>query len=148
MRLTVLLVSMALLASQPPAACAAEAEPKTCLDLRKAGGQTTLSGVLTVQLFAGPPNYESIAGGDAEERAFILELPRRLCATDGEFISPATSFDRVQVSASDEAVLGVLRAAVGSTVTVRGEAFGAHTGHHHAPLVLMATQATAASEVR
>ncbi len=107
-----------------------------------------MSGVLTVQLFAGPPNYESIAKGDAEERAFILELPRRMCANDGEFIAPTVLFDRVHISAADDAILSVLKAAVGRTVTIRGEAFGAHTGHHHAPLVLLADQVTVMSKGR
>lgn len=147
MRLTVVLVLMALLGSPPHLAFAAEAPPKTCIDLTKAGSQVTLSGFLTVQLFAGPPNYEGIAQGDAEERAFILELPKRLCATDGEFISPTMTFDRVHLSAPDDAILGVLQVSVGRAVTVRGEAFGAHTGHHHAPLVLMANQMTVAGKV-
>lgn len=148
MRLTLALASMALLVIQPPAAWATEAEPKPCIDLTKADSKATLSGRLTIQLFAGPPNYESIARGDAEERAFILELPERLCATDGTFIGPSTPFDRVHVSASDDVMLGVLKAAVGNTVTVRGEAFGAHTGHHHAPLVLMADQVNVDQKVR
>ena len=142
----VLLAFLTSLAAETPA-MAADAQ-KTCINLTKAGAQATVSGVLTVQLFAGPPNYESIARGDAEERAFIIELPRRLCADDGEFIRPTILFDRVHVSASDEAILGVLKSAVGRTVTVRGQAFGAHTGHHHAPLVLMAEQATVAGKVR
>lgn len=146
MRLIVVLASLALLAAETPAMAADEQQ--TCINLTKAGARATVSGVLTVQLFAGPPNYESIARGDAEERAFVLELPRRLCADDGEFIRPNTHFDRVHVSASDEAILSVLKAAVGRTVTVRGEAFGAHTGHHHAPLVLMADQVTVAGKVR
>jgi hypothetical protein len=144
MRLTLVLVSMALLGGHAPPAFAAEAPTKTCIDLTKAGGKAMLSGILTVQLFAGPPNYESIPRGDAEERAFILELPRRLCASHGEFISATTAFDRVHVSASDDAILGVLKAAVGRTVIVRGEAFGAHTERHHAPLVLMADQVSVA----
>ena len=146
MRLTAVLISIGLLAGQ--SSWAAEAEPKTCVDLTKTGSQATLTGVLRVQLFAGPPNYESIAQGDAEERAFILELPERLCASGGEFISATLPVDRVHVSTTDRAILGVLNATVGKTVTVRGEAFGAHTGHHHAPLVLMASQVTVAGKDR
>lgn len=101
-----------------------------------------MSGVLTVQLFAGQPNYENIAKGDAEEKALILELPKRMCADDGEFIDSSTTFDRVHVSSSVPALLDVLNAAVGRHVTVHGEAFGAHTGHHRAPLVLFADEVT------
>ena len=116
--------------AQPPAVA------KPCLDLLKEHSKVTLSGALTVQLFAGPPNYESIAKGDTEEQAFILELPTRLCANDGAFIEASKKFDRVHLSSSVPAILKVLDAAVGRNVTVRGEAFGSHTGHHNAPLEL------------
>lgn len=125
---------------------AAQPQHKGCLNFTGVRSQAAMSGILTLQLFPGPPNYESVAEGDAEERAFILELPRRMCANDGEFILPATLFDRVHISASDDAILSVLGAAVGRSVTVRGEAFGAHTGHHHAPLVLFAEQVTVVSK--
>lgn len=118
-------------------------EEERCLDLTAPKAKATLSGLLTVQIFAGPPNYESVAGGDTEERTFILELPKRLCASDGEFIEDSTKFDRVQVSSSDPGLMGVLEAAQGHQVTVHGEAFGAQTGHHHAPLVILADQVTA-----
>lgn len=113
-----------------------------CIDLKKPHASATVTGVLTVQTFAGPPNYESIASGDAEERAFILELPTRMCADDGEFIDNSTTFDRVHVSSSVPALLDILDAAVGRRVIVHGEAFGAHTGHHRAPLVISADQVT------
>ncbi|MBX3484208.1 MAG: DUF4431 domain-containing protein [Phenylobacterium sp.] len=37
---------------------------------------------------------------------------------------------------------------MGRTVTVRGKAFGAHTGHHHAPLVPIADRVTVAGAAR
>lgn len=120
----------------------AAAQPQSCIDLRKSDAKATVSGKLTSRMFAGPPNYESIAKGDAKEGALILELPRPMCANDGEFIDGSTKFDRVHVSSSIPALLTVLNAAVGRQVTIRGEAFGAHTGHHRAPLVLFADQVT------
>ena len=113
-----------------------------CMNLKRPHAEATVSGVVTIQLFAGPPNYESVAKGDAEEKALILELPKRICADDGEFIERSTRFDRVHVSSMVPALLDVLNAAVGRHVTVRGEAFGAHTGHHRAPLVLFADEVT------
>jgi hypothetical protein len=110
------------------------------MDLRKPDAKATISGELTFQNFAGPPDYESIANGDAEEKALILELPRRVCANDGDFIEGTTKFDRVHVGFNSPALLDVLNAAVGRRVTVRGEVFGAHTGHHRAPLVLFADE--------
>lgn len=115
-------------------------EPGRCLDLRKPHAAATVTGILTVRTFAGPPNYESIAKGDAEEKALILELPTPACADDGEFIDSSKNFDTVHVSSSIPAILNTLNAAVGRRVTIHGEAFGAHTGHHHAPLVLFADE--------
>ena len=126
------------------AACANAATPAgtaECLDLLK-DSRVTVSGRLTTQLFAGPPNFESIAQGDAEERAFILELPSRLCANDGDFIEPTESFDRVHLNGAEAAISAVLNSVVGRNVTVRGEAFGSHTGHHHAPLVMLVEEVT------
>ncbi|MCR5877824.1 DUF4431 domain-containing protein [Phenylobacterium sp. J367] len=97
-----------------------------------------LSGGLTIQAFPGPPNYEGVAHGDVEERVFILALPKAMCADDGLFIDATTGFDRVQVSAADDEVAGALVSAVGRRVALEGTAFGAHTAHHHAPLLLLA----------
>lgn len=115
----------------------ADSSPEdACIDLEDQG-EITLAGKLTTQLFAGPPNYESIAAGDSEERAFILELSDRICVEDtAGFTDPGVRFDRVHVTANSEEDLVLLRSAVGRDVTVTGEGMGAHTGHHRAPLVL------------
>lgn len=127
------------------ASCAPEGEinpSSQCIDLKVQNAKAAVSGLLTQQVFAGPPNFQSIAKGDAEELALILEMPQRLCADDGEFIDGSKSFDRIQVSSDDPALINVLNAAVGRQIKVEGEAFGAHTGHHHAPLVLLAEKIT------
>jgi len=113
-----------------------------CVDATKSNTAVTVSGRLTIQLFAGPPNYESVANGDAEERVFILELPRRICFPDGEFADGSEQFDRVHVSTTDAGLLPVLRAGVERNVVVTGEAMGSHTGHHRAPMVLFAKSVT------
>jgi hypothetical protein len=122
--------------------CAQAAPPISCLDLKGPEAKATIAGKLTIQIFAGAPNYESIAKGDDEEQAFIIELPERMCADDGDFIEPSEPFDRVQVSSYQDELRRVLSASVGREVVVRGEAFGAQTGHHHAPLVLFAEEVT------
>lgn len=100
----------------------------------------TVSGRLTVQLFAGPPNYESVAAGDTEERAYILELSERICVDDKEgFADPTVTIDRAHISA-DQRLIPTLASAIGHSVTVSGEGFGAHTGHHRAPLVIIADE--------
>jgi hypothetical protein len=126
-----------ILSAVAPLFASSASEPPGCIDLKKPQATAVVAGVLTVQNFAGPPNYESVAKGDAEEKALILKLAGRVCADDGEFISSTTRFDRIHLTSSDPALLDLLNAAVGRHVTVHGEAFGAHTGHHRAPLVLL-----------
>ena len=125
------------LISCAPAADAPSDEQSACLNIVPPQTDATVAGKLTIQLFAGPPNYESIASGDAEEQTLILELPERMCANDGDFIEPSEWFDRVQLSSEDPGIRILLNSAVGRDITVRGEAFGSHTGHHHAPLVML-----------
>ena len=110
-----------------------------CISVADPQARVTVSGNLKLQIFPGPPNYESVAGGDEEERTFIIELPRTACIKDGgDFADPSQRFMAVHVSANEERLMAVLRASVGRHVTVSGEGFAAHTGHHHAPLVVLA----------
>lgn len=129
---------VALAAAAPISLAAAQSEE--CLDLRAPDAKVTLKGKLTRRVFAGPPSYESIAKGDAEEVAFILKLPHPVCADDGEFIDGSAPFDRVHVKYLSSSGLAELRAAVGRDVIVTGAANGAQTGHDHAPLVVYADE--------
>lgn len=114
-----------------------------CISVANSTSRVTVSGRLTLQLFPGPPNYESIASGDAEESTFIVELPYAVCIDDGgDFADPSERFVTVHVSGNEDVFLNVLRAAVGRKVIVEGEGFASHTGHHHAPLVVLADRIT------
>lgn len=132
------LVGVALAAGIAACSSAAPDARGDCIDLSGQNATATLSGHLAKRSFAGPPNYSSIANGDAEEMAYILELDAPACAFDGTFIDDSTPFATVHVSAHDGTTLDALESAVGRDATVSGEAFGGHTGHHHAPLVLLA----------
>ena len=122
----------------PGAAGTAADDTARCVQGSPPDVLVTLAGRLTLQTFAGPPNYESIERGDSEEKVFILKLPRRICFEDGEFADGSERFDRVQVHAMEPELIRTLRQAVRREVTVAGRAVGAHTGHHHAPMVLFA----------
>jgi hypothetical protein len=79
--------------------------------------------------------------------------PSRFCASGDEFVDPRDKFSQVQ---NFSRVLGTKRAAVLSrdlrrwigkpSCPWRGPSpFGAHTGHHHAPLMLPITRISIAS---
>jgi hypothetical protein len=115
-----------------------------CIDLKQT---STLSfeGTLSYSIFAGPPNYEDVRKGDTPEPTYILKLDAPICATGDEFLNPNDRFDKIQVYPADSGVAGRLlsrdlRRLAGRRVMVEGNsAFGAHTGHHHASLLLPVT---------
>ncbi|CAM3078445.1 hypothetical protein SPAN111604_02675 [Sphingomonas antarctica] len=113
-----------------------------CLNIKSGHSAITLSGTLSRHVFPGPPNYESVRHGDAAEPTYILRLPKRICADDGDFIGPDSRFDRVHISSAILTMFPALHAAIGKRVTVSGVAFGAFDGHHHAPLVMLIDRLT------
>ena len=70
------------------------------------------------------------------ERPYILPLQAPAClAGDGEF-DRVDSTTTVQIYSSNAKVLASIRALVGKSIRVVGNPFGAHTAHHHAPIVM------------
>jgi len=105
-----------------------------CINVADVRARVVAVGRLTNGTFSGP--YRT-------ERAFILELPHAICIDDGgDFADPAERFSKVHVSATSDALLKVLSVSVGRVVSVSGEGFASHTGHHHAPLVVLADKIT------
>jgi len=77
---------------------------------------------------------------DRPESAFILRLPELACldAEDPDFrVKDAES---IHVYGADEAVHARIEQLAGKGVVVRGRPFGAHTSHHHAPIVMEVTE--------
>jgi hypothetical protein len=73
---------------------------------------------------------------DRPETAYILRLPVATClsAKDPEFRVERTR--TIHVYSSDDKVRARIDHFVGKDVMVRGRPFGAHTAHHHAPIVM------------
>jgi hypothetical protein len=112
-----------------------------CLDVRQSTG-LIFEGFLAHHIFPGPPNYEDVRRGDQPEPAYILQLDQPVCATGDEFVNENKKIDRVQIypgqeSSTSRRLWKEMRRMVGQRVSVEGKsAFGAHTAHHHAPLLL------------
>ena len=142
MNARILVSSMLLIFAPQPFAIAQVTGTQTsevCISVADPKSKVSVSGRLTLQLFPGAPNFESIAAGDVEEQTFIVELPHAACIDDGgDFADPAEKFVTVQVSGAQDRLSAVLKAAVGRKVIIEGEGFASHTGHHHAPLVVIA----------
>jgi hypothetical protein len=107
----------------------------SCYDLSKRQ-PSQLEGVLVAVIFAGPPNYEDVQKGDSPEPGYILQLPNNVCTEGDDFADPNNSFNEVQLFADSEAVSRELQKYQNTRVVVNlNDAFAAHTGHHHRPLV-------------
>ena len=91
-----------------------------------------LTGVLERVTFAGPPNYESVAKGDAAETYFVLRLPESVCIDDPS--QGRVSATKVQLLL-DRGQYSRYRGQVGKRVTLSGVLWPAETGHHHTPLM-------------
>jgi Domain of unknown function (DUF4431) len=80
------------------------------------------------------------------EPTFILNLDTPICATGDDYVSPDKRVEKIQVYPAESGVTGLilsrdLRRFVGKRVVVEGNSpFGAHTGHHHASLLLPITK--------
>ena len=121
----------------------------SCIELKQARS-FRFEGVLTRRIFPGPPNYENVRKGDRPEPAYILRLQKPVCLAGDDFINPNRQVDRVQIFPDDlgeaKPLWEALRKLIGKSVVVEGtKPFGAHTGHHHAPLLLPITKIAIAS---
>jgi len=121
--------------------------PSTSKCLRYEPEQVVLRGVIQRVTFPGPPNYESIANGDARETSWLLKLDHAACveATENDAIDVAYSgIRRVQlVLEGDE--YEQQKNLVGRRVEAVGTLFGQHTGHHHTEVLLEVVELRAAS---
>ena len=111
-----------------------------CIDV-SSRNPIELSGRLSHRVFPGPPNYEDVQKGDLPESAYILNLIAPQCFSGDEFLEDKVNVSQVHLIVSggdDRGLFASLRERIGQLVTVIGnEAFGAHTGHQHAPVLLI-----------
>lgn len=132
------LVPLLVVAAPAQAQLLGKAAANGCISVAEDATPVQLSGILSQHVYPGPPGYEDVAQGDTPERTFVVTLPEPVCIDDGgDFADPDTHFDAVQVAANDPRVRQRLRRAIGTRVTLSGEGFAAHTGHHHLPLVVL-----------
>ena len=114
--------------------CSAIAQP-TCLQPEPT--VVSITGTLKRMTFPGRPNYESIKRGDEAETGFYMVLKIPICTTTGQSEDQLATHDvRLVQLVLDAHGYAHLRPMLNKQVTVDGHLFAAHTGHHHAPLLL------------
>ena len=114
----------------------ARASPKQpCLDYQPQ--VVELTGVMRRHGFPGPPNYQSVAQGDALEVYWLLHLARPIQVGPGRPADPDAPAE-----ANLRALQILLRdyrpylALLGKRVTITGTLSHAITGHHHTTVVI------------
>ena len=109
----------------------------------------SLVGVLDLQTFPGPPNYESIQNGDQPERHFYLRLDSPVdVAPRGEHPAvdnPEEERDvrilQLAIGADENSIRARLRKlGKGARVEITGTLFHRFTGHHHSRVLLSVNQ--------
>jgi hypothetical protein len=74
------------------------------------------------------------------ERPYILRLSASACLDADDPDEAVKNTRTIHVAPADEKMTPAFRRLVGKIVTVRGNPFGAHTAHHHAPIVMLVTE--------
>lgn len=99
-----------------------------------------VTGTIAREVFAGPPNYESIGKGDARQVYWILTTDKLYC---GKGINPESgglydidgTFKRIQIILTKEQYSDY-RPLLSKRVRVSGKAVAAITGHHKTKMLL------------
>ena len=79
------------------------------------------------------------------EPGLYLSLTDAICTKDDSIAGPKAKVTLVQL-VLDSAGSAYLKNRLGQRVTLRGTLFGAHTGHHHADLLLAVVPPNAISK--
>ncbi len=97
-----------------------------------------LRGNVSLQDFAGPPNFESVEHGDRLERVWILHLKEsiRVVASPGDkLFFTQGNVKEVQILCREECMEKV-SLSEGKELFLVGTLYAAHTGHHHKSLLM------------
>jgi len=94
----------------------------------------SLTGVLKTEVFPGPPNFESVAKGDAPEKVWILVLANPVCVSGRDSLGngPVKAVRNIQLVVPAP----LLESIRPGPVQVTGKLFGAHTAHHRTKVLL------------
>jgi len=98
-----------------------------------------LEGRLVQMTYPGPPNFESVEQGDKPEHGYYLKLKSSICllGVEGDLYNRSHDSLTLLQLVPRQADYRALLADVGKELIVRGTLFGAQTGHHHTPVLLL-----------
>jgi hypothetical protein len=85
--------------------------------------------------------FTDVDYGNRVEVAFIFNLAKPACLEGEDEYDKIASALKIHVFSMDKAIDRRLRASIGRQFRVTGWAFGEHTAHHRAPIVMRVTAA-------
>ena len=112
------------------------ASAQKCFDYEPTGPAVSFAGTLRSQIFAGPPNYESIKRGDRKETAIILTLTKPACTNRDAYEDAEDDIREMQLVIMHEADWKTVRRLMGKHAIVTGTLFHANTGHHRTRVLI------------
>lgn len=105
---------------------------------------SVITGKLRVEMFYGPPGYGENPEEDMKEETYLLWLdqPVKVFSNSPEqeeegFNTTKQEVDKIQLMSTHDIQF---KSYEGKTIQVRGSFFGAHTGHHHAEVLMDVNQ--------
>jgi hypothetical protein len=122
-----------------PATEARGAKTTAAADCLEYGPVVQLTGNLMKKTFPGPPNFASVAQGDAPEVAWILHLDKPVCAkgrTGDDFDVAVSHLQEQQLVLGNNDYYRQAKKFLSRKVIATGVLFGAHTGHHYTPVLM------------
>jgi len=98
-----------------------------------------VSGILVQKTFPGPPDYQDLKSGDRPENYWLIELHSPVCVSEDR-ANPELNPSKDRVAEMQlvfpPTASQANRSLIGRNVIISGTLFGAHTGHHHTPVLL------------
>jgi hypothetical protein len=89
---------------------------------------TIIEGVLAEKTFQD--------ANDQPEQAFILTPLVPTCLAGDDNVDQNEKIGEIQIMSSNDTIAPKIKDFVGKDIFVQGSPFGAHTAHHHAPIVM------------
>ena len=109
-----------------------------------------LAGVIETQTFPGPPNYESIKGGDEIENGWYLKLlePVTVVADNPQTGLGEETQSNIKIlqMAIDYSKIPEKTLPIGKKVKVKGKLFSRLTGHHHSRVLINVAEVNQVTE--
>ena len=101
----------------------------------ESGAEITISGVTSIEVYPGPPNYESIDSGDRAEENWFVTLEKPMCfSRDQDFMNSEVTINKLQLLLYK--IKGKITLKEGKKYQFTGITVPSHTGHHRTKVML------------